>query len=185
MKNLSFALVLTSLSSFLFAADSGAPQVITLRDGSSISAQVTESAGGYYLIKSPALGDIKIRTSDVVSIKSSSLQSATSPRTSTGTPGSESAAPNRPSDTATLQSALSSKVQNFVSSGKGMSLVTQFSQNPDLKAVMADPNLMKAIQSGDSTALMNSPAIKQLMENPQTKSLIQSILGTGPSTSPK
>ena len=66
-----------------------------------------------------------------------------------------------------------------------MAVVTQFSQNPDLKAVMADPNLMKAIQSGDASSLMNSPAIKRLMENPQTKSLIQSILGSNAQTSPQ
>jgi len=183
MKNLIFTLILLTASPFLPAAENGGLQVITLKDSSIIRAYVTETAGGYYLIKSPTLGDMKILTSSVISIAPAAPRNANP----TGTPKApvSTPPPAEQSGTSSLQSALSSKVQSFVSSGNGMAVVTQFSQNPDLKAVMADPNLMKAIQSGDASSLMNSPAIKRLMENPQTKSLIQSILGSSAQTSPQ
>ena len=182
MNAIRLALVLSSFPLFLSAAENGELQVITLKDGSTLRAHVSESMGGYYIIKSPALGDTKIRTSDVIAI---------SPAAQRANPTAATAAPPMPpsatdhSGTSALQAALASKVQSFVSSGSGMATVTQFTQNPDLKAVLADPNLMNAIQSGDSAALMGSPAIRKLMENPQTKALIQSILSPNAKPSQK
>ena len=49
---------------------------------------------------------------------------------------------------------------------------------------MSDPQVMKAIQAGDYNALMQSPAMKNLLENPQTKSLIQSVLHSKPQGAP-
>jgi hypothetical protein len=47
-----------------------------------------------------------------------------------------------------------------------------------VKAIMNDPQIMQAIQNGDYPALMKSPTIKALLDSPQTKSLMQSILKT-------
>ena len=41
---------------------------------------------------------------------------------------------------------------------------------------MNDPQVMQAIQNGDYNALMKSPAMKNLLDNPQTKNLIQNVL---------
>ncbi|MEI6279894.1 MAG: hypothetical protein WCQ16_11030 [Verrucomicrobiae bacterium] len=180
MRFLPFSFVLLSLPLFLSADEIAAMQMITLNDSSVIHARVTEEAGGFYLIKSPTLGDMKIRTADVLSIRQASPQNATAPGDATAPAASASGQ----SGTAGLRSVLSAKVQNFISTRDGMAAVTQFSQNLDLKAVLADPNVMKAIQSGDSAALMNSPSIKRLMENSQTKNLIQSILNPATQTSP-
>ena len=175
MKSLLFTLVLFSFPAFLSAESADSIQIITLKDASVIRAKVTEDAGGFFLIKSPALGEIKIRTSDIASIKQANPQSAILPKTQSS-PAAD-ASPSGAAGAADLQSDLSSKVQNFLSSGSGMAAVTQLSQNPNVKAVLADPNLVKAIQSGDTAALRESPAVKQLMDNPQTKSLIKSLIG--------
>ena len=90
-----------------------------------------------------------------------------------------------PAGLESLRSALSSKVQNLVSSHDGMNAVMNFSNNPDMKAVLNDPQVMQAIQNGDYNALMTSPAMKRLLDNPQTQSLIQSVLKPQGATQPK
>ena len=61
-----------------------------------------------------------------------------------------------------------------------MSALQQFAQNKDLKSVMSDPEILKAIQRADYDALMKSPAMSKLLENPETKKLIQNILKPEP-----
>ena len=173
------ALALIGISPQLLAGDNGL-QVITLKDSSVIRAQVTEMSGGFYLLKSPALGDMRIPTGEVVSIRGEGApaQNADVPvADSTGQPVAASAQPTAGSASLeSLRSALSSKVQSLVSTSAGMNAVMDFSKNPDLKAVLNDPQVMQAIQNGDYNALMKSHAMKNLLDNPQTQSLIQSVM---------
>ena len=173
------AIALLGISPLLPAGDSGL-QVITLKDNSVIRAQVTEMSGGFYSAKSPALGDIKIPTGEVVSIHNEAPTVPGTVAAATNTSGPSDPAASLPSPGASglesIRSALSLKVQDLVSTHDGMNAVMDFSRNPDVKAVMNDPQVMKAIQAGDYKALMQSPAMKTLFDNPQTKSLIQSVL---------
>ena len=141
-------------------ADDNSLQVITLKDASVIRAHVAEMSGGFYLVKSPVLGEMKIPTAEVVSIQT------------------DGAAQPSPAATGldSLRSAVSAKVKDLVSSRDGMNAVMAFSQNPDLKAALNDPQVMQAIQNRDYNALMKSPTMKSLLDNPRTKELIQSIL---------
>ncbi len=180
------AFVLFGISSLVRAGDNGL-QVITLKDSSVIRAQVTEMSGGVYLVVSPTLGQMKIPTSEVVSIRNEgtavqSAPEADSPASATSEPTQTSTAP---ASLESLKSALTSKVQSLVSTRDGMNAVTSFSNNPDLKAVMNDPQVMQAIQNGDTTALMKSPAMKTLLDNPQTQALIKSVLHSKPQNAPQ
>ena len=180
MKLLAFTLALLGVPSLLTAGDSSEAQLITLKDKSVIRAQVTEMSGGFYLVKSPVLGEMKIPTGEVVSIHNerTAAQSADAP----AAPSKSGATPAQPTSSSleSLRSTLSSKVQNFVSNREGMNAVMDFSRSPDVKAVMNDPQVMKAIQAGDYNALMQSPAMQNLLDNPQTKTLIQSVLHSTP-----
>jgi len=176
MKPLHFAFVLFSFPAFLSADSTGEIQIITLKDTSVIRAKVIDDAGGFFLIKSPALGEIKIRSTDILSIKQTNPQSAILPSTALSSSASEVAFPEK-TEAAGEQSALAAKVQGFIASGSGGGAVAQLAKNPAImKAVVSDPNVMKAIQSGDTAALRESPAVKQLLSDPQTKSLIKSFL---------
>ncbi len=163
MKSLLFAVALMAIPPFLCAADADT-QIITLKDKSVIRGQVTELTGGSYHVTSPLLGEMQIPTASVLSIQP---------------------APPVSADIASLKSTLSSKVQNLVSTKEGMNAVAAFSGNKDLKAVMNDPQVMQAIQNGDYQTLMKSPAMKTLLDNPQTHALIQSVLGTSPQATSK
>ena len=170
------AFLLVGISPFLLAADD-AEQLITLKDQSVIRARVTEMSGGFYSVKSPVLGDMKIPASEVVSIQaegtdknSGTLQAAGESNTLHGQPSPA------PVGLDSMKAAVFSKVQTWAATREGMDAVTAFSQDPNVKAVMNDPQVMQAIQKGDFNSLMNSPSMKSIMENPRTKTLIQSVL---------
>ena len=178
------AFVCLGISSLVFAGD-GNLQVITLKDNSVIRAQVTGMSGGFYTAKSPTLGEIKIASGEVVSIQSQAVAvpSDNSPETAVLTVGPASAQPTPGSAAVeSLKAALASKVQSWVSTREGMDAVMNFSQNPAVKAIMSDPQVMQAIQNADYPALMKSPAIKSLLDSPQTKTLMDSILKSRPAT---
>ncbi len=190
MKLLPIALVLAGLPALLPAGDLSSVQLITLKDKSVIRAQVSEVTGGYYVATSPTLGSLKIPTNQVVSITPEDPASADLPPAGTMLPATPVNPSNSPTgnssatsaSAALLSPALTSQVQSFFSTGGGMSALQQFSQNKALKSVMNDPDFMKAIQNGDYEALMKSPAMSKLIDNPETKQLIQSILK--PSSTP-
>jgi hypothetical protein len=174
---LAAAVVLFSTTAAL-ADDGSEIRIVTLQDGSVIRAQVPGSSGGFYTVRSATLGEMKIPVENVVSIMSATDPGAPSARPAvSATPAGSAQQAVSQTGVAGLQSALASQVRSFVSTSDGMAAVTQFSQNPDMKAVLSDPALAKAIQTGDYNALMNSPAVRRLMANPETKALIQGVLG--------
>lgn len=156
--------------------EAGEVKTITLKDHSVLQGEVTESAEGSYTLKSPLLGEITIPKSQVLSITGAG--SVPSP---TPAPGGVMLPATLVSDSPTVQSAIqssvTSRVQGWLAQNGGMDALMSFSKNPDLAAVVNDPKLMQAIQSGDFTSLMQSESVKKLMENPQTKALVQGILG--------
>jgi len=156
-KSLRFASFLALIPALHSASSEGDGQIITLKDASIIYAKVIDDTGGFFVIKSPALGEVKIRTNEIHSIKSTNPQSAILPTTALS------------SDPADVTLAEKPDADN--------SEVKQLANNPDLvKAVLGDPNMMKAIQKGDIATLRGSPVVRQLLSDPQTKSLIKRFL---------
>lgn len=166
----------------LLADDQAGLQVIKLKDNTVIRAQVTEEAGGFYLAKSPTLGDLKIPTSNVLSIKN---DAPSGPNAGESAPETNSTGISTPTTSVqagidALRSTVTSKVQNLAATREGMAAIEQFSQNQDVKAILGDPATLKAIQSGDYNAVMKSPSMQKLMDNPQTQSLIKNVLTPSP-----
>jgi hypothetical protein len=65
-------------------------------------------------------------------------------------------------------------MQSSISSDPGMmTSILQLQNDPDMQAVLSDPELMRAIQSFDLQALQNNPKIQKLMRN----STVQNIQG--------
>lgn len=156
-------------------------QVITLKDKSTIRARVVEMSEGVYHAWSPSLGELKIPSSEILSIDAKPAAPDPVAQFSTGQKDQTPAAPEiSPDDLAGLQSAVSSKVMSLVTTREGKESLMAFSKNPEVKAVLNDPQVMQAIKSGDYTALMNSPAVKQLLDEPQTKALVQRVMDQKP-----
>ena len=120
---------------------------ISLNDGSVISGELISINGGIYTIKSPSLGKIKIKSSDIKSIQNQANK--INKNTKQQTPAIE---------TNVLQ-------QKLLGNEEIMSLIMSLQNDPNIQKALQNPELMKAINSGDITTLMNDPLIKEIMKN--------------------
>ena len=144
----------------LFCAQvfAGPSQKITMKDGSSVSGEVISLSNGLYQIKTPSLGLLSIRQSEVLSIQAAGAGTTTS----TSTPGLDMAQVKK------LQ-------QSLLNDPDVMQMIQTLQNDPQFKAVMRDPAIMKAVQSGDLNALSQNPKMKALMNHSAVKSLSRGL----------
>ncbi len=120
---------------------------IVLQDGSTINGEVVSMNNGAYQVKTPSLGVINLPKSQVKSISA----------------GSGGGAPTSISDA--QSSALQSLQATMVQDQGIMSSILQLQNDPDMQAVLQDPEVMRAVQTMDLQTLSNHPKIKKLMSN--------------------
>lgn len=180
MKLLAHFIALFGVYGLLTAGEPGEFQVITLKDKSVLRAQVVEMSGGFYHAKSPVLGDMKIPSSGIISICAEATATSPAAKIGTGKALSSASSETAPADLAGLQAAVSSKVRSLITTNEGMNALMELSRKPEVQAVMNDPQVMQGIKNCDYNALMNSPAIKQLLDDPQTKGFVRSVMNQKP-----
>lgn len=133
---------------------------IELVDGSKIQGRVLSMNNGSYTIETQSMGVITLRQDQVRSISQGGA--------SVPAPASSSLA-----DQAVQagQSAVQS-LQSAMTSNEGvMASIMQLQSDPDMQAVLQDPEVMQAIQSMDFETLRNHPKIKKLMNNSKVRSI--------------
>ncbi len=151
------ALSLGLILSFAVIADR-VDRVIVLKDGSRIRGEIISVEDGLYRIESDSMGTILLGSNQIQSILfgSSSEESGSLPAE-----GSLSAEGS--------QSRLQS-IQSTIMSNPGiMSSIVELQNDPQMQAVLADPEVMRAIQNFNLEALARNPRIKALMNNPKVK----------------
>ena len=148
---LKFVLILVITSSSAYA---GEVQRVKLTDGSVMNVEVISMHDGVYTFKSPSLGEFSVNAKQVQSISSSSM------------PASQTGSAN--TNLNQLQSTLMANPET-------KNLITGLKNDPDMQAVLSDPEIMKAIQSRDFTALANNPKFQKLMNNPKIKQISGSV----------
>ncbi|HTP66471.1 MAG TPA: DUF4124 domain-containing protein [Geobacteraceae bacterium] len=52
-----------------------------------------------------------------------------------------------------------------------MTLIRALQDDPDMRALLGDPALMRAVQAGDIGTLINNPAFLKLLDNPRVKEI--------------
>lgn len=141
-----------------FGALAHAEQIV-LQDGSTINGEVVSLQSVSYKIKTDSLDVITLQQHQVKSIRQ----------------GAESRQPSVPVDSVNQASPSAVQtLQSSISSDPGMMAnILRLQNDPDMQAVLSDPELMRAIQSFDLQALQNNPKIQKLMSN----STVQSIQG--------
>jgi len=147
---------------FLLLANTSLPagelQSITLHDGSTVNAEVLSLNKGVYRLKSPTLGNVSVNAGDVRAIQS--IRDASAPTRNNQT--------RLPADIEQIQSSL-------LANGDTVNLIMALQNNASVKAVLADTDIMAAIQRGDFEFLANNPKIKKLMNNAELKHITGSI----------
>ena len=146
----------------LLQVGSAVAEQITLNDGSRIQGDIVSMQNGVYQVKTQSMGVIQLNASQVTSVTSSSVSNAGALLAPAAT-------------NSVMTSAAASAVQSMqstITSNAGlMSSIMQLQSNPDMQAVMSDPEVMRAVQNLDMETLANHPKIKKLMNNSQIKQI--------------
>lgn len=147
---MSSAFLLSTLLSTPLAAEE-----IVLQDGSRINGTVLSMSGGSYRVQTQSMGVVTINKSDILSISQGSQP-----------------APSIPDASQQVgQSAVQSLTTSIASDQGLMTSILQLQSDPDMQAILSDPELMRAVQSFDIQTLQNHPKIKKLMNNSNVKSI--------------
>ncbi len=143
------------------AAPGDGTRLIELSDGSVISGRIISFENGVYTVASPSLGRLRLKDSEILSIRSN--------------PGSSRAMQSTPQmpDADQAGQSFSGIERRIVGDPKVFSLVMSLQQDPQILAILNDPAIMRAIAARDVEALRNNPKIRELERNP----VIQEILG--------
>jgi hypothetical protein len=124
-----------------------------LKDGSVIHGRLESFVNGRYTIKTKSLGTMTINESKVKVIRMGD-------RTQTSEEAAKPAAAPAGAD-----------VQGMVTKMQGnddiMALINTLKDDPEMQAVINDPQVLKAISAGDYSALMANPKFMELLNNPK------------------
>lgn len=155
------ALVLLLSCGAAVAAD----REIELTDGTRIRGEVVSLENGSYTIRSKTLGTIKVAATQVKRIGE---PSASGSKTSSDSASARAAKGAGKSAVESLQSSL-------VNNSELMREILALQDDPQMKAVLSDPELMKAVQNFDLETLRNDPKIKALMDNPTVERIQRDV----------
>jgi hypothetical protein len=156
LRQIGLALLITLASSCLFAAEL---QQIILQDGSQVNAEVLSLKNGVYTLKSPALGQITVNARKIRTIQTIR---GTAPHAKTSEPT------DAPVNIEQIQSSL-------LANRGTVNIIMSLRDDPTVKAILGDRDIMAAIQQGDYTSLANNPKIKKLMSKAEIKQITGSI----------
>jgi hypothetical protein len=140
----------------LQSAVAGEVRVIELKDGSVITGEVLSLGNGLYTIKSNSLGTITLEESKVRTIRSQSSDK----NAGTASPGN-----------AVSSAEVMALEQKMLSNAEVMALIQSLQNDPDFKKALEDPDIMKAVNTGDVAALTANPGFMKLLNNATVKDI--------------
>jgi hypothetical protein len=165
---------LAGLSLLLLATFVGADErVLVLEDGSQIRGELISYEQGTYTVRTTSLGIVKLsddQVQQVMSVKALALKAAPTPSAL----GATVEKIGNSVENASIE-ALKSAI---MSSTSLMSSITSLQSDPQVQALLADPEILRAVQTLDFETLSRSPKVQALMQNPKVKAL-QAEIGVG------
>jgi len=140
-----------------FVAASAA--TLVLKDGTVIHGEITSLQGDTYTVKTDSLGTVRLRKQNVRTIDHSGGSAMAS--SSTGAPPGQ----------AELQDMQTRMMRN----PDLIAMIQALQSDPEMQAVLADPQIMNALASGDYAALKNNPKIISLMRNAKVRAVVDEV----------
>lgn len=151
--------ILFALPQWLCAA---ADYRFELQDGSVIIGELVSVDNGVFKIRSPSLGTVTLRDSKVRTMGRAGSTA------STETTLTESSEPDWQAQMQALQ-------RELVHNDDLMQAISALQNDPKIREVLADPELMALIGSGDMMALRNDQRIQQLLEHPGIRAIVDRL----------
>jgi hypothetical protein len=153
MKTLFLMIVTLLLASHVFAGDAA---TIYLNDGSVLAGEIISINSGIYSIQTESMGLININKSKVSSINFGA------PSDSARTGGNGNSA---------IMDQASALSKTIMADEEIMKMIMGLQNNPDFKAVLNDPDIMNAINTGNIAILLSNPKFLKIMNNSAVESI--------------
>ncbi|KMP11390.1 hypothetical protein UR09_02035 [Candidatus Nitromaritima sp. SCGC AAA799-A02] len=131
---------------------------IRLSDGSLIQAEIVSYSNGIYTLRSDALGTFSLDESRVRSIQPKESQAAS---------------PSSGTVDAQVKQQMQKLQQEMMSDPKTMKLLSDLQNDPSIKNILEDKELMRAIEKGDMNRLGQDPKIQSLMNSDEVDKIIK------------
>ncbi|MFT4711713.1 MAG: hypothetical protein ACJAVI_000095 [Candidatus Azotimanducaceae bacterium] len=140
-------------------------RLVVLKDGSQIQGKIISYQDGIYVIRSASLGELKLTDQQVQSI------STMAARAPVAKSNNDQIKPIKTAERSLLSGSLA-QIQAQIASDPGiMSSVVELQNDPEMQALLADPEVMRAIQQFDLDALSRNPRIQKLMLSQKFKEI--------------
>ncbi len=156
MKSIRICIILLIIT-FCGSAFAGELMDFELTDGTIIHGSLVSYANGIYTIKSKSLGVVKIGETKVKATRHA--DGAVAGRAEAPAAGGQ----------------FGPGVQGMVTKMQGdeeiMSLINALKDDPEMQALINDPEVMNAISSGNLSALMANPKIMDMLNNPKVRQI--------------
>lgn len=140
-----------------------ASPIIELKDGSRIQGEIQSIQNGDYTIVSPSIGTVHITQSNIVRITYDGSGETPDPA-ATDTSGND----QRSTEAQQLQAQL-------VQDPEAMKSILSLQADPQIQALLNDPQIMQAIARGDYASLLANPKIQALDNDPQLKKVLRDL----------
>ncbi len=160
--SLHLALLAASLTAALWV-ESASGASLRLKDGSVVEGKVSGLKNGVYTVRSRSLGTIEVKEADVASI--SYDQRSAGSNSSSGTANSAA------------QQELQQIQRGLAGDSVTMSMISELQNDPQLQGILDDPEIMRAVSSGDLAALMANEKFMALMNNADIKAITRQVTG--------
>ena len=134
---------------------SAEPRRIILNDGTEIIGELLSLQNGAYKIRSETLGTLTVSERQVAKI--ASLGASATPD------------PVKRAESSLAGDSVQRIQQSLMGNVEMMQLIMRLQSNPDMQAVLSDPETMAAIQRMDFDSLLKNPKIIKLMQNNEIK----------------
>jgi len=162
----------SGLFSFLLVGSvfAGKLSQIRLGDGSSIQAEVMSFSNGIYVLNSPSLGTFELSEDKIISIQM--------PRKTGNNRSSQSSFSGADRNSTTVSSSnLDSKVSQFrnqlTQDPETMQMIQNLQNDPSVKQILNDKELMKAINGQDLGVVASDPKIKSFANSEAFRAIIE------------
>jgi hypothetical protein len=149
------ACILFAVSLAVCTAYAGEVKEIELNDGTVITGEIVSLNNGVYTIKSESLGTIKLTESKVRTIRMKG------PAMVPGVQNTWQQTPHSADANAQAQSLQ----QKMMNDKEVMEKIHSLENDPEFQKILQDPEVMRAVNSGDVAALTANPQFMKLLNN--------------------
>jgi hypothetical protein len=160
--------VLCLLLLFFVSGSFAAPAAIQLNDGTQVVGNITSYIDGIYTIETLTLGSVQVREGQINAILYQGSHSE---------PGASSTQSQETSGNASTAGSIQI-LQNAMMGNKELfAMIQALAGDPQLQAILSDPEIMRAVSTGDTQTLANNEKFMRLMDHPEIRRITSKVPG--------